>query len=114
MQKGLLVKKQSGLTSFEDSVWFDFDIFRTALKDWEEDKCRYFYEQALDYSQSKLAKYGSWVAAVRNWDRRTPEQWEREKKRRFRTAPRQSTTVSAEPESKPDVKDMSMLKQLFR
>jgi hypothetical protein len=113
MQERFLVRKQSGLTSFEDSIWFDFVVFREALKDWDEDKCQYFYEQASNYSLSKLAKYGSWVAAVRNWDRRSPEQWEKEKKRRFRTAPRQSTTVSVETESKPDAKDMSMLKQLF-
>jgi hypothetical protein len=55
--------------SFEESAFFEFEVFRAALPLWDVETCREYHEKALDYSQAKNARYANWVAAVRNWKR---------------------------------------------
>lgn len=117
--------KKSTVTSFEDSELFDFDKFRSELSDWPEDKVRYFYEQAQDYSAAKGAKYANWARAVAMWDRRSPEQWERARARARKSQPIAMATrpdvageasvlsgVQILEEQKPDARDLERLRSL--
>ena len=55
--------------SFEDSPYYDYEAFRKALKEWSEDDCYYWYEQAKFYSLEHDGKYKDWIGAVKNWKR---------------------------------------------
>jgi len=65
------IKKKS-LHTFADSEFYDFDKFCTKLFDWSNDKCKFYHDAAIGYSESKGAKYLDWIAAVKNWDRKQP------------------------------------------
>lgn len=68
-------KEKKKKTLFRNSDVFDPKIFREKLKDWSEDKCKYFYKSALNWSDQDNNMKINWIAAVRNWDNREPEKW---------------------------------------
>lgn len=69
--KDIKIKKKP-LHTFADSEFYDFDKFCTKLFDWSNDKCKFYHDAAIGYSESKGAKYLDWIAAVKNWDRKQP------------------------------------------
>jgi len=69
--KDIKIKKKL-LHTFADSEFYDFDKFCTKLFDWSNDKCKFYHDAAIGYSESKGAKYLDWIAAVKNWDRKQP------------------------------------------
>ena len=74
-------KKPKTKHSFEKSPFYDYKEFRVALSDWPEEKVKWYYESAKNYSGANGAKYLNWVLAVRNWDRKnndnTPQVYEK-------------------------------------
>jgi uncharacterized protein YdaU (DUF1376 family) len=58
---------------FFDSPYFDKHKFASAFSEWPKDKLAYYYQSAIDYSESKGVTYANWAAAVRTWERRDRE-----------------------------------------
>jgi hypothetical protein len=65
-----IAPKKEKLTTFDKSEYFNFEKFRQALPEWSEEKCKHYYDSALNYSESKGAKYINWISAIKNWDRK--------------------------------------------
>jgi len=55
---------------FKNSVFFDFNKFREKLVNWDEQKCKDYWEAVKDWSASKAAKRSDWIATARNFERR--------------------------------------------
>jgi hypothetical protein len=55
--------------SFENSNFFDKNIFAEKFKDWNKKKLLYYYDSALSYSQEGN-KYVNWGSAINNWAKR--------------------------------------------
>lgn len=55
---------------FSSSQFFDITVLDQEFKDWPEDKIKFYWESARDYSDSKGKKYKNWAAAMRTWARR--------------------------------------------
>jgi hypothetical protein len=70
--KDIKIKDKKVLHLFADSEYFDFEKFCLKLPDWSNDKCKFYHDAAIGYSESKGAKYLDWIAAVKNWDRKQP------------------------------------------
>lgn len=70
---------------FKNSPFTDLSLLEKALPQWPHEKVEYYYRAALDYSASKGAKYIDWVAAIRNWDRKNPREWQDSGKSRHKT-----------------------------
>jgi hypothetical protein len=66
------IKDKKSLHLFADSEYFNIEKFCLKLPDWSTDKCKFYHEAAIGYSESKGAKYLDWIAAVKNWDRKQP------------------------------------------
>lgn len=64
------VNNKKSLHSFSESPFFDKAKFAESLEGWEREKLIYYYQSAVDYSESKNAKYANWISAVRNWERK--------------------------------------------
>lgn len=68
-------QKRSGpLHSFEDSPYFDLHEFKKAIEtfrppcnDANKYTLRFYYDAALNYSESHGKKYADWKATVRTW-----------------------------------------------
>ncbi len=61
--------KETKMHSFLDSPFYEKNIFTQQFK-WDLDKINYYYQAAIDYSESKNAKYANWVSAIRSWERK--------------------------------------------
>jgi hypothetical protein len=59
-----------GLHLFKNSVIFDKAVFKQTFSGWSNEKLRYYYESANDYSESKGKMYKDWIAAIRSWERK--------------------------------------------
>ena len=70
--KDIKIKDKKSLHLFADSEYFDYEKFCLKLPDWSNDKCKFYHDAAIGYSESKGAKYLDWIAAVKNWDRKQP------------------------------------------
>jgi hypothetical protein len=70
--KEIKIKDKKSLHLFADSEYFNFEKFTLKLSDWSNEKCKFYYDAAIGYSESKGAKYLDWIAAVKNWDRKQP------------------------------------------
>jgi len=70
--KDIKLKDKKSLHLFSDSEYFEYEKFCLKLPDWPNDKCKFYHEAAIGYSESKGAKYLDWIAAVKNWDRKQP------------------------------------------
>ena len=70
--KEIKIKEKKSLHLFADSEYFNFEKFTLKLSDWSNEKCKFYYDAAIGYSESKGAKYLDWIAAVKNWDRKQP------------------------------------------
>lgn len=68
-------RKKIAPHSFDSSPYYNKDRFKEALKDWPLQKTGYYWYAAKNYSESKGKKYINWIAAVRQWDHRNPNQW---------------------------------------
>lgn len=64
--------RPNNLHLFQDSPYYDFDVFRAALvkKGWTEEEIVESHKSAELYSESKNAKYSNWLSAVENWKRK--------------------------------------------
>jgi uncharacterized protein YdaU (DUF1376 family) len=67
-------KEKSKPHTFEQSPYFDKHKFASAFLEWTKDKLAYYYQSAIDYSESKGVKYLNWAAAVRTWERRDSQE----------------------------------------
>lgn len=56
--------------AFEDSPYFDKKTFRAKFPDWDENKCRDWYTQAIEYSGANGGRYLDWGLAIQGWERR--------------------------------------------
>lgn len=72
--KELIIPKEPGSKKhpFENSQFFPFEKFRSALPDWSEDKCRHWFGRAEGYSKANGGRYLDWRQAVMNWERDKP------------------------------------------
>lgn len=75
IEKDSKEKKSKGKCLFKNSPVFDKNKFKEALPNWNNQKLKYYWNAANDYSESKGAMYIDWIAAVKNWDRRNPDEW---------------------------------------
>jgi hypothetical protein len=57
---------------FKNSEFYDFEKFKNEFlgSEWELVDLKYYYDSAIDYSDSKGKKYSNWIAAVRSWMRK--------------------------------------------
>ena len=58
------------LHAFSESPFYDFNKFREALPEWSEEECQEYYEAAKSYSETKGAKYLTWIGAVKVWKKK--------------------------------------------
>lgn len=65
-------KKREQKHAFEDSPFFDFQAFCSALPKWSEGKCKHWHQKAAGYSTANGGRYLNWAQAVTNWDREKP------------------------------------------
>lgn len=88
-------------TLFKNSIYFDKNFFKIELekKNWPIEKIKYYYHAAMDYSESKGAKYINWISTVCNWDRRNPNDWKKNIKGPISTKPKIDHKYSNIPES---------------
>ena len=72
--KVAIVRKSrpNNLHLFQDSPFFDFDVFRIALikKGWTEEEVVESYKSAQLYSEANNKKYANWISAIENWKRK--------------------------------------------
>lgn len=67
--KRLSKRKSARKHPFNESPYYDFEVFRAAFKEWSEILCREYYDKALGYSQANGGKYLDWKRAIQNWSR---------------------------------------------
>jgi hypothetical protein len=51
--------------------------FSARLENWPVEKIAYYHQAAIDYSDANGTQYLNWIAAVKNWDRRRPDEWKK-------------------------------------
>ena len=74
LQNEIVILKQRGAKkhSFENSPYYEYDIFRNTLflKGWDDTTIQHYYKEAKGYSEANGGKYLNWITAVENWHRR--------------------------------------------
>lgn len=58
----------SGNHFFKNSPYFDFEYLKKSIDEkYHKYDLSYYYDSAVNYSESKGAMYKDWLAAIRNW-----------------------------------------------
>jgi predicted transcriptional regulator len=71
LKKGRKKERKNILHSFENSPFYDFEKFKTALDcEWSDYEISDYYQRAIDYSETKGGKFLDWIKAVKVWKRR--------------------------------------------
>jgi len=71
------LRRENGKHLFKHSPYFELKQFSARLENWPVEKIAYYHQAAIDYSDANGTQYLNWIAAVKNWDRRRPDEWKK-------------------------------------
>ena len=80
---------------FEQSPLFDKKAFVAAFPDWDKDKCKYWYNAAVEYSGANGGRYLDWKLAIQAWERKDTQ---KEKKDGSHRKPTRAQRLDADAE----------------